>query len=73
MFVSNEYQLRKWTSHEARSAQARALEEKGHDYILPIRVDATELEGLLPTVGYVPIETGIENIAEMLIKKLSSN
>jgi hypothetical protein len=27
---------------------------------------------LLPTVGYVSIETGIEKIAEMLIKKLSS-
>ena len=72
MFVSKEYQARKWTSHEARSAQARALEEKGNEYILPIRVDDTELEGLLPTVGYVPISIGVEKIAEMLIKKLRS-
>jgi hypothetical protein len=72
MFVSKEYQARKWTSHEARSAQARALEEKGNEYILPIQVDGTELEGLLPTTGYVPIATGIDRISDMLIKKLAS-
>ena len=72
MFVSKEYQDRKWTIHEARSAQARALEEKGNEYILPIQVDGTELEGLLPTVGYVPISAGIEKIADMLVKKLKS-
>jgi hypothetical protein len=72
MFISKEYQARKWTSYEARSAQARALEEKGKDYILPIRVDETELEGLLPTIGYVPIEVGIEKIGEILLKKLRS-
>jgi hypothetical protein len=72
MFVSKEYQARKWTSHEARSAQARALEEKGNEYILPIRVDGTELEGLLPTIGYVPIEIGIDKIGKILIKKLMS-
>jgi hypothetical protein len=72
MFVSKEYRERKWTIHEARSAQARALEEKGNEYILPIRIDDTDLEGLLPTIGYVPISTGVEKIAEMLVKKLSS-
>lgn len=72
MFVSKEYNDRKWTIHEARSAQARALEEKGNDYILPIRIDDTELQGLLPTIGYVPIATGIEKIGVMLIKKLES-
>lgn len=72
IFVSKEYQSRKWTIHEARSAQARALEEKGNDYILPIRIDGTELEGLLPTIGYVSIEMGLEKIGDMLIKKLAS-
>jgi hypothetical protein len=72
MFVSKEYQQRVWTSHEARSAQARAVAEKGNEYILPIQVDATELEGLLPTIGYVPISLGIENIGALLIKKLAA-
>lgn len=72
MFVSKEYQVCKWTIHEAGSALARALEEKGAEYILPVRVDDTELVGLLPAIGYVPISTGVDKIAEMLIKKLRS-
>jgi hypothetical protein len=71
IFVSQEYLKGKWTVHEARSAQARALEEKGNEYILPVQVDGTELEGLLPTIGYVPIKTGIERIGEMLVGKLT--
>lgn len=72
MFISKEYQRRVWTIHEARSAQARAVAEKGNEYILPIQVDETELEGLLPTIGYVPIAVGIEKIGAMLIKKLAT-
>ena len=72
MFVSKEYRDRKWTILEARSAQAMALEEKGKEYILPIRIDDTELEGLLPTVGYLPISTGIEKIGDMLVQKLKT-
>jgi TIR domain len=72
IFVSKEYRDRKWTSLEARSAQARALEEKGKEYILPIRVDDTELAGLLPTVGYVPLASGIDQIGGMLLKKLQT-
>jgi TIR domain len=71
IFVSTEYEARKWTIHEARSAQARAVEEKGAEYILPIRVDGTELTGLLPTIGYVPITAGMDKIADMLIEKLA--
>jgi hypothetical protein len=72
MFVSREYRERVWTSHEMRSAQARALEEKGNEYILPIRMDDTELDGLLPTISYLPIDMGIDRIAELLMKKLES-
>lgn len=72
MFVSKEYRDRVWTSHEMRSAQARAVEEKGSEYILPIRVDDTELDGLLPTVGYVSLSAGIDTIADILIKKLKA-
>ena len=72
IFVSKEYRTRKWTNHEARSAQARALQEKGNEYILPVQIDGTELDGLLPTIGYVSIEVGIEKVGNMLIKKLAS-
>ena len=70
VFVSREYKERKWTSHELRSAQARALDLKGQDYILPVKIDDTELEGLPSNVGYLSISLGIEKIADMLIKKL---
>ena len=71
MFVSAEYASRIWTTHERRSAQARALQEKGGDYILPIRVDDTDLAGLQPTVGYLNIhQYSIDQIAELLIAKL---
>lgn len=73
IFVSSEYSQRIWTTHERRSAQARALEEKGNEYILPIRVDETELDGLPPTVGYLSLDQySIEEIAELLVKKLKS-
>jgi|HubBroStandDraft_6_1064221.scaffolds.fasta_scaffold12759_3 hypothetical protein len=70
VFVSREYRDRKWTSHELRSAQARALEAKGEEYILPIKVDDTELDGLPPTVGYVAVSAGMDQIAKMLVSKL---
>ncbi len=70
MFVSKEYKESMWTTHERRSAQARALEEKGKEYILPIRVDNTDVDGMVPTIGYVPLEIGIDKIADLLIKKL---
>jgi hypothetical protein len=70
VFVSNEYKERRWTSHELRSAQARAVELKGEDYILPIRIDAADLDGLPPNIAYVSIELGIEKIAELVIAKL---
>jgi hypothetical protein len=70
VFVSTEYKDRKWTIHELRSAQAKALEQKGDEYILPVKVDDAELDGLPPNVGYVGISLGVEKIAELLIKKL---
>ena len=72
IFVSEEYSDRVWTIHELRSALARAIDEKGTEYILPVRIDQTELEGLLPTTGYLPINIGIEKIGELLIKKLKA-
>jgi hypothetical protein len=70
MFVSREYNEREWTIHEQRSAQERMLQEKGNEYILPVKVEDVELPGLPTTVGYLPISLGIEAIADILVKKL---
>lgn len=54
IFISEEYVKKMWTTHERRAALSRAL-EKGEEYILPARFDQTEVPGILPTVGYVPL------------------
>jgi hypothetical protein len=40
------------------------------EYVLPIRIDDTELDGMLPTISYVPIAMGVERIGNLLIQKL---
>jgi TIR domain len=73
MLVSKEYVERQWTNHERRSAQARALQERGGEYILPVKIDGTELPGMPPTIGYVSLaELGVERIAELLVRKLQA-
>ena len=72
IFVSKDYCDRVWTIHELKSALARAVEEKGNEYILPVRIDDVELDGLLPTIAYLNIDMGIPKIGELLIKKLQS-
>ena len=54
VFVSVHYRDRVWTRHELKAALARALEERG-DYVLPVRFDDTELDGLLPTIDYLDL------------------
>ena len=70
IFVSSEYLNREWTVHERRSAQERMLKEKGNEYILPIKVEDVELPGIPSTIGYLPISSGVDKIAEILIRKL---
>lgn len=71
MFLSQEYKDRIWTTHERRSATARALQERGAEYILPVKVENVDIDGLVPTVGYVSIaELSPAQIAALLIKKL---
>lgn len=72
MLVSKKYVERIWTTHERRSALARALAERGNEYILPIQVESAEVPGLLPTIGYVALEgRSVKDIAELLKKKLA--
>jgi hypothetical protein len=73
VFVSREYANRLWTIHERRSALARLLEERGKEYILPIKVEDVDLDGLAPTIGYLALgDYPIEKIGEILLKKLNS-
>jgi len=70
ILVSAAYAKKVWTSHERRSAQARALQES-QEYILPVRIDDTELHGLLPTVGYLDFNRyGAEGICQAFLRKI---
>ncbi len=70
IFVSNHYAEKLWTKHELKAAQARALNEN-EEYILPIRLDASEIPGILSTTAYVNWhEETPESVAEALLEKL---
>jgi len=70
MFLSAHYAKKMWTNHERRNAQARAFRES-REYILPLRLDDTEIPGVVATVGYLDLRhTSIEAVADNLQTKL---
>ena len=71
MFLSKYYEQKLWTTHERQLAQARAFQEN-REYILPVRLDDTEIPGIPPTVGYLDLRViTIEEVYEVLAKKLA--
>jgi TIR domain len=70
MLTSRYYAKKLWTKHERRVAQARAFQDNSV-YILPVRLDGTSIEGVLPTVGYLDWAKEDGNtIADAVVKKL---
>lgn len=71
MLLSENYSKKLWTSHEREHAQARAFREN-REYILPIRLDNTEIPGIAETVGYIEFDkSSAEQIADLISRKLS--
>ena len=72
IFLSKYYTQKLWTKHELQSAQARAFVEENREYILPIRLDDTEIPGILLTAGYLDLRSiSIEEVYQILVEKLS--
>jgi hypothetical protein len=70
IFVSSHYSKKLWTKHELQHAQARAFREN-REYILPVRLDDTEIPGLNATVGYVDLRSHtIEDLQQIVLQKL---
>ncbi|RFZ61374.1 hypothetical protein DE4576_05470 [Mycobacterium marinum] len=70
MFISTLYAQKEWPRAEKRAALARALTERS-EYVLPIRLDDTELPGMPPTVLYIEaVREGIEGITKGILHKL---
>jgi hypothetical protein len=69
IFVSKHYAAKLWTRHELKTAQARAFREN-EEYILPARFDATDIPGILPTVGYMDLQQkSPDQLAAAICKK----
>lgn len=72
IFVSHHYASKPWTQHERQSAQARALTDID-SYLLPVRLDDSELPGLRPTVGYIDARTTpVDRLILLIQQKLSA-
>ncbi|UUN27837.1 toll/interleukin-1 receptor domain-containing protein [Streptomyces sp. FIT100] len=72
IFVSRHYVSKPWTQHERMSAQARAVINVD-PYLLPVRIDDSELPGLRPTIGYIDARTtSQEQLVDLIKQKLSS-
>jgi hypothetical protein len=71
MFISRHYPLKRWTNFERQHIQARAFRDT-NEYILPIRIDDTDVPGIAETMGYRDIrQHPLVSIANTLEKKLA--
>ena len=70
MFISQYYPLKKWTNVERIAAQERALRD-ANEYILPLRLDDTQVPGIAETTGYRDLrQHPLEEIADLIVQKL---
>lgn len=71
MFLSQHYANKVWTNHERKAAQARAFNER-KAYILPVRLDNSDIPGINETIGYLSWENEkAKGIAECVLQKLN--
>lgn len=71
LLVSRRYPLRAWTEAERTSAREGALRD-AEEYILPLRLDDTDVPGIEEVKGYRDLrERLIESIVDWLEEKLS--
>ncbi|MBL8211183.1 MAG: TIR domain-containing protein [Bryobacterales bacterium] len=70
ILISCAYARKYWTRHELRQAQARAFCDD-QEYLLPLRLDETEIPGVNPTTGYLDLRnTPMETVAALVADKL---
>lgn len=70
ILVSKHYKEKRYTKHEWRSAQERALLTPDKDYILLVQIDDTKLDGQFETMGYVDGRiTSARTISRLVFEK----
>jgi len=71
LFISQYYPLKKWTNAERTAARERSFRD-ANEYILPLRLDDTDVPGLNEAAGYRDLrQHSLESIADWLEQKLS--
>lgn len=71
MLLSQNYERKLWTNHERKNAQVRAFQEK-EEYILPVKLDDTQIPGIRPTIGYIDLRTtAVDELIKMVLVKLN--
>ncbi len=72
VILTSKHYLNEWTEIEFAAAWARKITNREKDYILPVRLDNTDIPGLLPTTEYLewPPEDE-ESIARAIANKLN--
>lgn len=69
--LSANYVRKVWTRHELRSALARAV-VAADEYLLPVRLDDTEVPGIRGTIGYLDLRHNtIERVVAVTTAKLA--
>jgi hypothetical protein len=70
VFISKYYVSKPWTRHEIKAAQAKQLIAES-EYILPVRLDDSQLPGLAPTISYIDARNlNAEGIIDLVMEKL---
>ena len=73
LLVSDQYPLNTWTETERTSAREGALRD-AEEYILPLRLDDTDVPGMDEVKGYRDLrEHSMESIVQWLEKKLNES
>ena len=73
IFCSQKYTEKVWTAHELRQAQERAFMQNS-EYILPIRLDNSEVPGINTTTGYIDYNKyTIDELVHLIIEKCNKS
>jgi hypothetical protein len=71
IIISKNYAEKQWTNLERKAAQARAFTQN-KEYILPLKLDDTEIPGINETIGYVDLrKVSLDDIIDLLKFKIN--
>lgn len=70
VLVSRAYVQKRWTMFELGIIQDRINKQPETEYLVPLRLDETELPDIPETIVYLHIKDGVEKVIELIERKL---